>query len=429
VLLTTFRFDQPSVYTLRGPRQVGKSTAVKTLIRGLLRSGFPARRILYLSLELERQPRDIRNAVVQAKRHLRSEGEPWVIFLDEISWVRDWQSAILALRDHGDASGDCMVITGSSARDIRAGGERLPGRRGPGTDLDKVLLPLSFGEFLSATGRAPDLPTCPLEDLAWGTDTAAIREAMLHLADLDTAYHQYLHVGGFPAAVADFLRDGAVSDSTYQMLWHIIAGDVERAGRNRATALKLLERVVRNLCSSSSWNGLAEEMAVGKEVTAEGYATVLSDSFLLLVLYVLDLAHNSPALKKAKKLYPTDPLVAHLPHHVVPGVPIPDETALTEAVLAMALFRTREVSLQEAFSVPRSLFYWKSSAGNEIDFLSGEPSRWVPVESKYAGRITGQDRLKIRNGFQRGLIASRNTLDLEDPVRAIPVPVLLALLG
>lgn len=428
-LLDTFRFDQPNIYTLRGPRQVGKSTTVKMLIRRLLTSGFPGRRILYLSVELERQPRSIRDAVVLAKRHLSSDGEPWAIFLDEISWVRNWQSAILALRDHGEVSHDCMVITGSSARDVRVGGERLPGRRGPGTDLDKVLLPLSFREFLNAMGRLPSLPTCPLEDLAWGPETSAIREAMLQIADLDAAYHQYLMVGGFPAAVRDFIQDGSVSDSTFQMLWHIVAGDVERAGRDRATALKLLERVVRNLSSSTSWNALAEEMAVGKEKTAEEYAGILSDSFLLLVLYFLDLTRWSPAPKKAKKLYPTDPLIARLPHHILPGVPEPDETALTEAVLAMELFRTREANAQESFSVPRSLFYWRARTGNEMDFLSGNPPHMVPVESKYAGRITGQDRLKIRGVFQRGLIASRDVLDLDNPVRVIPVPVILALLG
>ena len=428
-VLRTFQLDQPNVYTLRGPRQVGKSTTVKLLIQRLIHAGFPARRILYLSLELERQPRAIRDAVLRAKRHLPTHEAPWLIVLDELSWVRDWQSAILSLRDRGDTSEDCLILTGSSARDIRSGGERLPGRRGPGVDLDKVLLPLSFPEFLRATGRDPGIPPGSLEDLAWGTETSAIREAMLHFADLDASFHDYLQVGGFPAAVANFLSDGVVSETTYQTLWHIVAGDVERSGRNRAAALKLLERVVRNLCNSSSWTSLAEEMAVAKAITAEEYASVLADSFLLLVLYFLDLTHGSAAPKKEKKLYPSDPLLAYLPSRILPGVAAPDETALSEAVLAMALFRTREAQLQEAFSVPRSLFYWKSSSGREIDFLSGQQPSRVPVESKYAGRVNGNDRLVIRNVFQRGLIASRQTLDLDDPVRVIPTPIILALLG
>ena len=170
-------------------------------------------------------------------------------------------------------------------------------------------------------------------------------------------------------------------------------------------------------------------MAVAKAITAEEYASVLADSFLLLVLYFLDLTHGSAAPKKEKKLYPSDPLLAYLPSRILPGVAAPDETALAEAVLAMALFRTREAQLQEAFSVPRSLFYWKSSSGREIDFLSGQQPSRVPVESKYAGRVNGNDRLVIRNVFQRGLIASRRSLDLDDPVRVIPTPIILTLLG
>jgi uncharacterized protein len=40
-VLDTFRLDRPNVDTRRGPRQVGTSTAVKVLIRRLIRDGFP----------------------------------------------------------------------------------------------------------------------------------------------------------------------------------------------------------------------------------------------------------------------------------------------------------------------------------------------------------------------------------------------------
>ena len=95
----------------------------------------------------------------------------------------------------------------------------------------------------------------------------------------------------------------------------------------------------------------------------------------------------------------------------------------------MALFRGGGGHVQEAFSVPGALYYWRSSAGKEVDFLVGHRPHRVPVESKYAIRISGDDRRTIRNTFQRGLIASKDLLDLDNPVRAIPVSVLLALLA
>lgn len=427
-VLDTLRLDQPNVYTLRGPRQVGKSTAVKTLIRDLIQSGFPPRRILYASMELERNPKALRDTVLRAKGQFPTETSPWVIFLDELSWVPNWQSALLYLRDHTAAAQDCFLLTGSSARDLRSGAERLPGRRGPSCDLDKLLLPLSFREFCSATVPSINLPMLTIREIAFGADTSAITEAMLYFSELQIALDNYLAVGGFPAAVADFLRVGSVSDTTIRMLWDIFAGDVERWGRDRNTALKLLERVVLNLGSPSSWTGLADEMAVGKEITAKEYADLLADSFLLLVLHYLDMAKKAPAPKKRKKLYPTDPLLWRLPQYIRPGESLPAIGLQVEAVLAATLFRAQEACLQETFSVPQSLYYWRSSSDKEIDFLDGIPPKVVPVESKYATRIDGEMKMVIRNSFGKGLLASHSTLELEGAIRVVPAAIVLALL-
>src|SRR3712207_3246275 len=47
-----FRFDRDAVYTLRGPRQVGKPTILKRQIAALLAGGWSAASILYLDVEL-----------------------------------------------------------------------------------------------------------------------------------------------------------------------------------------------------------------------------------------------------------------------------------------------------------------------------------------------------------------------------------------
>src|SRR5258705_10151285 len=49
--------SRAAVHILRGPRQVGKSTDLKLLVRRALEAGVPARQIVYLSLDLfEDQP-------------------------------------------------------------------------------------------------------------------------------------------------------------------------------------------------------------------------------------------------------------------------------------------------------------------------------------------------------------------------------------
>src|SRR5258707_663703 len=95
-----FRFDHDAIYTLRGPRQVGKSTALKRQIEALLGEGWPARRVLYVDVELAglEQARDLVSAL---RAYLDGERSPTVeepgrlaIFLDEVTRVQGWAGAI-----------------------------------------------------------------------------------------------------------------------------------------------------------------------------------------------------------------------------------------------------------------------------------------------------------------------------------------------
>src|SRR5437762_8169691 len=47
-----FEFGRDAIYTLRGPRQVGKSTVLKRQVESLLASGWPPQHVLYLDVEL-----------------------------------------------------------------------------------------------------------------------------------------------------------------------------------------------------------------------------------------------------------------------------------------------------------------------------------------------------------------------------------------
>jgi uncharacterized protein len=88
-----------SVHTLRGPRQVGKTTTVKRLIGRLVSRG--ERRVFFFSFDLQRDQRAIRDVIVRAKKiHPDPEG-PWYIFLDEVTSVPDWQLGIKYLWDNG----------------------------------------------------------------------------------------------------------------------------------------------------------------------------------------------------------------------------------------------------------------------------------------------------------------------------------------
>ena len=429
-LLDDMKLDRSAVYTLRGPRRVGKTTALKLIVRDAIAHG-RADRTLFYSFDLESDPSALVD-VYQAARQINAGGGegPWLVLFDEITSVPGWQSAVKYLRDQTAAAADALVLTGSSARDIRLASERLPGRRGRIERLDRLLLPLSFREFVAASGAPIDLgdPLTLAEVL--GEDVpAALRRSELYLGELTERFERYLGTGGFPEAVSDHLLHGEVEELTVRMLWDVVSGEVSRWNRNRLTALKLLERVVRSLGSRFSWNSLAEDIGVASPATAQEYAELLSESYLLLILYHWDLGGGTISPKKQKKVYGIDPLLLRIPSIVQPGSPPPGAAALVENAVAMTLFRTLEKDPTESFGLPRSLFYWQSSAGREIDFLADPSGLKIPVEVAYRSQAKkGKTIESMKRRFGRGIIATRETLELEDTVRLVPSAVLCYLL-
>ncbi len=107
-VLSEFDFNQDAVYTLRGPRQVGKTTLTKMIIRDLLKSGVSPMAILYYSCDLIPGAEE----VFQLIRQYHEFSQPLkfkrrYVFLDEISLVPIDFHILYFTRPEG---GGCIVI-------------------------------------------------------------------------------------------------------------------------------------------------------------------------------------------------------------------------------------------------------------------------------------------------------------------------------
>lgn len=153
-----FRWDPPvldaieigprRVHTLRGPRQVGKSTTAKRIIKRLLDGG--ERRILYFSFDLSTTHSDIAEVVHRARQlHPDPEG-PWYLFLDEVTTMPQWQLGIKYIVDSGLSNEDFIFCAGPTSRrpNLNEHGERT--RRWVGSQRpSKIFLPTAkFPETL-----------------------------------------------------------------------------------------------------------------------------------------------------------------------------------------------------------------------------------------------------------------------------------------
>ena len=135
-LVEEMDLDHPGLHTVRGPRQVGKSTDLKMLVRRALRSGRDPRQIIYLAMDaLVGQPVSEVDATVAGARRQARTRPGALILLDEITTLPNWDVAVKVMWDTGLLRDDVVVCTGSSAYDLHRGAaERWPGRRGTGAD-------------------------------------------------------------------------------------------------------------------------------------------------------------------------------------------------------------------------------------------------------------------------------------------------------
>ncbi|MFO7893959.1 MAG: AAA family ATPase, partial [Longimicrobiales bacterium] len=216
-----------AAHTLRGPRQAGKTTLAKRWIRRLLQRG--EARVLYFSFDLYARPDAVYRVIQRAKDLHPDPAGPWYLFLDEVTSVSDWQRGVKAAWDQGLTRDDFVLLTGSSAHDLRSGAERLPGRRGGGSDF--LHLPLSFRDFcMQVENLSLPAETTDVEGFLDDAGRTLARRLHLRSSDLQRAFRAYLRVGGFPQAVQDYASssDRLAQPRTVHMLWTAIAGDIAR---------------------------------------------------------------------------------------------------------------------------------------------------------------------------------------------------------
>lgn len=418
----------PNLYTLRGPRRVGKSTLLKQTINRLCRASVDPHRICYFAADALSTFTDLINLFQAARLLFPDLGEtPRYVLVDEITSIPEWQRGMKWLRDNTATAGDCVVVTGSSARDIAAGSAYLAGRRGPDVGLDRLLLPLAFPGFTRCAGYSlPDPPRLPFEAFYQDDGRAACQDALVYSGTLVDAFETYLLVGGFPQAVADFRRSAQVSDGFVRDLWDVAVADLRRIGLSRPEqGLRLLERISASLTGPVVLRALGEELDVSHP-TVGAWLRALADAYLVLQLF--QERGGVPDPRRQRKVYPIDPLIARLPARRSPGAFEPDASRLAEAALASAIFRAVEGDAVDPPQAgrPERLFFYRNGSGAEVDFVVPPVPR--AAESKYVDSVSARDARAMHARFGGGLLLTRGAIDLRPGLTTIPAAVFTWLL-
>ena len=391
---------------VRGPRQVGKTTELKLLVKDLIASGIPPRSIAYYPCDDVIHFRELMDLIREFVKTLRVQDMFGYLFLDEITMVKDWARAVKSLADSGELERVYLLLTGSSAVEIKRGYERMPGRRAGGVDL--AFLPMGFGDFCRAFGLAPSQP-CLMELVGdesgfamFEMESITRRDRYMQLLDA------YLQWGGFPAVVAELVKGKTVGSETIGVYRSVMFSEFEKQRRSIPLFMGLMRKLYRVLGVPVSYNALTQDTGCRSNAVVQDYLGIFSGAFLGFEVPCIDLVHRRPFPKREKKFYAIDPIVWKITAEHA-GLPVAQKAALAEQAAAAHLVRPLANRWASLGSL-EGLYYFRSRKGNEVDFVLLYTPGDTPfgVEVKYQARVSGWDEQSISKGIGRGVLVTRD---------------------
>ena len=437
------------IVAVRGPRQVGKTTAQFQIIADLLDEGVPSMNVLRVQCDelplLQKMDEPIL-AISDwfeqqiAKKHfnaLARDGQKAYLFFNEVQNLQNWAAQLKFLVDNASVK---VIVTGSSALRIEMGRDSLAGR--VSTVEAGVLSLTEIGALRELDAPKPFLPDNGLSFLidrdfwrelrAYGQENAGfVREAFRHFSDR----------GGYPivhkqrdvewALLADQLNETVIK--------RVIQHDLRVGSRGRKRDAQLLEELFRLACRYAGQtprvSTLADEVrqALGANIGSQRvthYLKFLSETLLLRLIPPLEIRLKRK--RGSAKLCLVD--------HGLRASWLQEQIPLTAEALAKRPELTPLAGhlAESIFGSVTSTIHGLDIAhfpgrgmDREVDFVLTVGAQRLPVEIKYQRRIDPlRDTLGIRSFLEKSvnnaafglLIAQDNAGDVDDP-RIVSLPL------
>ena len=252
-----------SLTFVTGPRQVGKTTGLKLLIKEIIGRGWEPIQITYVNVEIFSNVERFSDFLLgyfqenQASRRM--------LILDEVTSLPGWWKPLKVAIDAGLTARSVIIVTGSSSLRLRRDTDVFPGRRGRGINIE--VLPLSFA------------------------DAKKVRRA---------SCEWFLRYGGYPRAIEE-------DPSVYGDIIEGVKREISFLGRDPSLALEILEVLVEKAPSPISYNTVAKEIGSSHSVIRE-YVHILQE--LYIIREVLPVGKH--ARRKMRKIIFRDPGITNL---------------------------------------------------------------------------------------------------------------------
>lgn len=454
-----FHSPDDIIYTIRGPRQVGKTTLIKIQIRDLLlNEATPPWDIFYYALDLVQTPQEIVDIfeTYQKLTRTRRKGRCF-IFLDEVTSVPNWQKAIKSLVDANKLKNCTVLATGSQALNIKKDTERLPGRRGSAENYDKILLPMKFAEYVEVTNpeinnlvqsthlRLFENRKNSFDELINLKIPGNVERLNDYQKELDDLLNDYLMTGGTPKVVDHVLRTARISEPIYTSYLEGILGDWSLERKNETLLRQLMGELIPSVGSLVTWYKIKRDAEMGSENTVLDYVDTLRRLFVISTFYRYGEKKKIPMIKDQKKIHFEDPFYLHLfngwlsPNKFLDTAEhyLDNEenvSKLIEGVIGTHLIKWAFLlsPKKQTFEPSNHVFYWRDDKKKEVDYVLYDGGKIeVPIEVKYRNTLKGLGGFYSflnKTGKKSGIVISKDELDVKENYVSIPASVFLMLI-
>lgn len=350
-------------FLLIGPRQVGKTTILQSALHGSQRSLTYFLQDPAVKIELERDPDKLVREAKAIHGHV-------TVFVDEAQKIPALFDAAQVLIDEKKAS---FFFTGSSARKLRRRGINLL----PGRIRLLTLDPLLWGELgLLEEGYESFIPELGLKN---------INETALTVEDT-------LIYGNLPGILSASAEDAVDLLQAYARLY--IEEEIRAEALSRAIGpfSRFLELAALESGTAPNTTKLSKETGVSVP-TIKQYYSILEDT--LIVERVDAFVKNArKRVLSSSRYYFFDTGVrnalARLP--LVPELLNLQKGALFEhAVILEVIRRIR------ALKTNHKVYYWRTSAGAEVDCVIESHDELIPIEIKSGSNVSPSDLTGLKS--------------------------------
>ncbi len=380
-----------SLNFLVGPRQVGKTTALKILIHQLLAKRKP-RSIFYYSCDELSDYEDLGEILDNYLSARKTWGiKSSIIMLDEITFVDEWYRALKSRIDMKVFKNDVIIVTGSASIELLAGKERFPGRRGLGRDV--YMYPLSFGEYVEHFSNIP-ARRCRLDN--WNLFQECMKANTLFSERLSELFHIYLSTGGFPAPIRERFERGNITYASYKVYLDWVRTDWLRARKSEHIMKEVIAYLLETTPTPISWNTVSKNTSITSPNTAREYIETLEQLMLAKIIY-WSTPHGKPDYRKNKKIFFIDPFIYKVLSHYT-RTPV-EEPAVVEATVTTHLARKY------------TTYYWRNKT--EVDAIAVVSGKTIGFEIKWRKKPpTGRKPLQTNTLDKDKIPIFLATLDL-----------------